>query len=76
MREPGFESFMSITNSENDSDLPTSQGTASAPASEDSAIFDKPELPPKRNRQIKDSEIAGLKAQVDILLKQQTSNAR
>lgn len=75
LREPGFEPFISITNSENDSDLPDSQGTASAPASQDRAIFKNPELPPKKKRQDKGSEIAGLKAQVDILLKQQISNA-
>ena len=75
LREPGFEPFISITNSENDSELPDSQGTASAPASQDRAIFKNPELPPKKKRQDKGSEIAGLKAQVDILLKQQISNA-
>ena len=75
LREPGLEPFLSITNSENDSELPDSQGTARAPASQDSAIFKKPELPPKKKRQNKGSEIAGLKAQVDILLKEQTSNA-
>lgn len=75
LREPGFEPFISITNTENDSELPDSQGTASTPASQDSAIFKKPEVPPKKKRQNKGSEIAGLKAQVDILLKQQTSNA-
>ncbi|KAL9125007.1 MAG: hypothetical protein Q9217_005730, partial [Psora testacea] len=64
------ESFMSIDTAEEESEFTDSQETASAPASQDNEAFIKPALPPKKKRQTKDSEIAGLKAQNDLLLKQ------
>ncbi len=47
---------MSITYSENDSELPDLQETASAPASQDNEGFIRPRLPPKKKRQNKDIE--------------------
>ena len=65
---------MSVTSAEAESELPDSQETAIAPASQNNGVFIKPALPPKKKRQTKDSEIASQKAQIDILLKQLASN--
>lgn len=62
--EPPSESFMSITYSENDSELPDSQETASALASQDNEAFKKPALPPKKKWQNKDTEIAVLQREL------------
>ena len=59
------ESSMAITNSENDSELPDSQETASAPASQDNEVFIKPALPRKNKRQKKDSAIALLRQEFE-----------
>lgn len=60
--EPLSESFMSITHSENDSELPDSRETPSAPASQD---FIRPTLPPKKKRQNKDTEIVTLQQELE-----------
>ena len=68
LRKPDSESFMSIANSENESELLNSQETPSAPASQDNTVFKKPSLPPKVRLQ---KENDRLKEQLDQLLEQQ-----
>lgn len=63
--KPWYESFMSISNSENDSELPGSQETASASASQGNEVFIKPALPPKKKRQSKYTEIAVLQQKLE-----------
>ena len=65
------ESFMSIGTAEEESEFADSQETAaSVPASQGSETFIKPLLPLKKKRQNKDSEIARLNAQVDLLARE------
>ena len=63
--EPQCESLISTSNNENDSELPDSQETASAPASQGNEVFIKPALPPKKRRQTKDTEIAVLQQELE-----------
>ncbi len=50
LASPQSESLMSITYSENDSELPDLQEAANAPASQDNEGFKRPSLPPKKKR--------------------------
>lgn len=59
---PASESFMSHTCGENDSELPDSQETASAPASQDNEAFKKPS---KKKRWNKGTEIALLQQELE-----------
>jgi hypothetical protein len=75
------ESFVSITSTEAESELPDSQETASAPASQDNEGFIRPPLPPKKKRQLKqqapsnasttESELQNKNSQIAVLMDQQ-----
>ena len=65
------ESFMSIGTAEEESEFADSQEmAASVPTSQGSETFIKPLLPLKKKRQNKDSEIARLNVQVDLLARE------